>query len=209
MAIDIPDLPEFKGVVSASGALMSGGYYRVDASQRNVTLALPSGARAGARIVVERIDDNPAFIVLVSGTIRGLLNQTAPLEGAYDTITLTSEGFDSWRIESDARPVALFDRRFEGKLPTGTGSQFLTGAKTFRAVTKADVGLGNVDNTADVDKPISSATGAALDGLDQRTTSLEQFAVRSDFIDAIWSGTQADYAALPSYDPRTLYFVTS
>lgn len=31
------------------------------------------------------------------------------------------------------------------------------------AVTKADVGLSNVDNTSDTSKPISTATQAALD----------------------------------------------
>ena len=31
------------------------------------------------------------------------------------------------------------------------------------SVTKAQVGLGNADNTADADKPISTATQAALD----------------------------------------------
>lgn len=35
-------------------------------------------------------------------------------------------------------------------------------------VTKAQVGLGNVDNTSDVDKPISTATQSALDELDSR-----------------------------------------
>ena len=49
-------------------------------------------------------------------------------------------------------------------------------------VTKAQVGLGNVDNTADLDKPISSATQSALDGkaavsevqsLDLRVDTLE------------------------------------
>ena len=49
-------------------------------------------------------------------------------------------------------------------------------------VTKAQVGLGNVDNTADLDKPISTATQSALDGkatvsevqsLDMRVGALE------------------------------------
>lgn len=31
-------------------------------------------------------------------------------------------------------------------------------------ITKSDVGLGNVDNTADADKPISTAMSTALDG---------------------------------------------
>lgn len=39
-------------------------------------------------------------------------------------------------------------------------------------VTKADVGLGNVDNTADANKPISTATQTALDGkVDKLTVS--------------------------------------
>lgn len=33
------------------------------------------------------------------------------------------------------------------------------------ATTKSDVGLGNVDNTSDADKPISNATQAALDNI--------------------------------------------
>ena len=38
--------------------------------------------------------------------------------------------------------------------------------------TKADVGLGNVDNTSDLDKPISTATQTALDSkLDKDTTA--------------------------------------
>jgi len=39
----------------------------------------------------------------------------------------------------------------------------LTDTNNPHAVTKSQVGLGNVDNTSDVDKPISAATQAALD----------------------------------------------
>ena len=39
-------------------------------------------------------------------------------------------------------------------------------------VTKAQVGLGNVDNTSDADKPISTATGNALDNLDTKVTDI-------------------------------------
>ena len=42
-----------------------------------------------------------------------------------------------------------------------------TGAVT---LTKADVGLGNVDNTADLNKPISTATQTALDGKVDKVT---------------------------------------
>ena len=57
--------------------------------------------------------------------------------------------------------------------------------------TAAEVGLGNVDNTSDADKPVSTATQAALDGKEP----------------ASWTGTQAQYDALGSYDPDTTYYV--
>jgi len=41
-------------------------------------------------------------------------------------------------------------------------------------VTKAQVGLSNVDNTADLDKPISTATQAALDAQAVTDQKLEQ-----------------------------------
>lgn len=52
-------------------------------------------------------------------------------------------------------------------VPTGTGFRKVTsgvedGAASFP--TKADVGLGNADNTSDANKPVSTATQAALDG---------------------------------------------
>ena len=57
--------------------------------------------------------------------------------------------------------------------------------------TKAEVGLGNVDNTADADKPVSTATQAALDA--KEPTS--------------WTGTQAQYDALGTYDADRTYYV--
>ena len=58
--------------------------------------------------------------------------------------------------------------------------------------TKGEVGLGNVDNTSDAAKPVSTATQAALDGKEP----------------ASWTGTQAQYDALGTKDPNTTYYVT-
>lgn len=44
----------------------------------------------------------------------------------------------------------------------GTTSQYFRGDKTWQTLNKAAVGLGNVDNTSDADKPISTATQTAL-----------------------------------------------
>lgn len=53
-----------------------------------------------------------------------------------------------------------FIQRVSGVWAKRTASQ----TKTALSLAKADVGLGSVNNTADADKPVSTATGAALDG---------------------------------------------
>jgi hypothetical protein len=52
----------------------------------------------------------------------------------------------------------------EPLVAAGTTSQYYRGDKTFQTLDKAAVGLSNVDNTSDANKPISAATQAALDG---------------------------------------------
>ena len=50
----------------------------------------------------------------------------------------------------------------ENTITAGTTSQYFRGDKTFQTLDKAAVGLGNVDNTSDANKPISTATQTAL-----------------------------------------------
>lgn len=52
----------------------------------------------------------------------------------------------------------------EDSITAGTTSQYYRGDKTFQTLDKSAVGLGNVDNTSDANKPISTATQTALDG---------------------------------------------
>ncbi|WGK95081.1 MULTISPECIES: beta strand repeat-containing protein [Flavobacterium] len=52
----------------------------------------------------------------------------------------------------------------ENTITSGTTSQFWRGDKTWQALTKSTVGLSNVDNTSDINKPISNATQTALNG---------------------------------------------
>ncbi|WP_353168367.1 hypothetical protein, partial [Flavobacterium sp.] len=48
-------------------------------------------------------------------------------------------------------------------IASGTTSQYWRGDKTWQTLDKSVVGLGNVDNTADADKPVSTAVQTALD----------------------------------------------
>lgn len=66
---------------------------------------------------------------------------------------------------------------YELKISLGTTSQYWRGDKTWQTLNKSAVGLSNVDNTSDANKPISTATQTALNGKEP----------------AITSGTVADY----------------
>lgn len=51
----------------------------------------------------------------------------------------------------------------ENTITAGTTAQYWRGDKTWQTLNSASVGLGNVNNTSDLSKPISTATQTALD----------------------------------------------
>jgi len=59
----------------------------------------------------------------------------------------------------------------EPTITAGTTSQYYRGDKTFQTLDKTAVGLANVDNTSDANKPVSTATQTALN-LKQNTLTL-------------------------------------
>jgi len=70
-------------------------------------------------------------------------------------------------------------------------------------VTATQVGLGNVDNTADVDKPISTATQTVLDGkISSDTTGI----TGADQVTNLVSLAQAEYDAITP-DVSTVYMI--
>src|SRR5215213_8438215 len=66
--------------------------------------------------------------------------------------------------ESDVSGLEADLAAKEPAVTPGTSSQYYRGDKTFQTLNKAAVGLANVDNTADIDKPISVAVEVALFG---------------------------------------------
>jgi hypothetical protein len=83
------------------------------------------------------IGDDPAFFTTVATNLSNHQSDTTNIHGIADTSLLV----------------------------TTTGTQTLTN-KTITSpsgLVKADVGLGNVNNTSDADKPVSTATQTALD----------------------------------------------
>lgn len=53
--------------------------------------------------------------------------------------------------------------RYQTIIPTGTITQYYRGDKTWQTLDASTVGLGNVDNTSDLDKPISEVVINALE----------------------------------------------
>lgn len=58
--------------------------------------------------------------------------------------------------------ITIADATKEPTLEPGTTSQYYRGDKTWQTLNKSAVGLGNVDNTSDADKPVSAAQAAAI-----------------------------------------------
>lgn len=67
---------------------------------------------------------------------------------------------DAAKPVSSATQTALNAK--ENSLTAGTTAQYYRGDKTWQTLDKAAAGLGNVDNTSDANKPVSSATNTAL-----------------------------------------------
>jgi archaellum component FlaF (FlaF/FlaG flagellin family) len=68
---------------------------------------------------------------------------------------------DANKPVSTATQTALNSK--ENSITAGTTSQYFRGDKTFQTLDKNVVGLANVDNTSDVNKPISTATKTYVD----------------------------------------------
>ena len=152
------------------------------------------------------IDGAPAEYNTLGKLVTALQNHE--LGGSTDASLLTGALTDQVdasgaNVVMDLSPVGgpsdlagpLAQHLFQGYYAMGMidwlGSEVESKADVGHTHTAAEVGLGNVDNTSDADKPVSTATQAALDGKEP----------------ASWTGTQAQYDALGSYDPNVTYYV--
>ena len=85
------------------------------------------------------------------------------------TVKKSAVANNSLEIKSDGLHVDLSDYALNANLTAHT-----TNTSNPHSVTKAQVGLGNVDNTSDLNKPISTATQTALDGKVDKTTTAKK-----------------------------------
>ena len=89
----------------------------------------------------------------------------------------------------------------EATITAGTTGQYYRGDKSFQTLDKTAVGLGNVDNTSDANKPVSTATQTALDGKIAKSTGTTYNVYTLSAL------TQAEYDAIGTKDADTIYFI--
>lgn len=90
----------------------------------------------------------------------------------------------------------------EPAIGAGTAMQYWRGDKTWQPLNKAAVGLGNVNNTADADKPVSTATQTALD-LKANAAGLSAVATSGAYSDLSGRPTLGTAAATDSTEYAT------
>jgi Major tropism determinant N-terminal domain/Phage tail repeat like len=74
-------------------------------------------------------------------------------------------------VQSDVTGLVSALAAKEPTITAGTTAQYYRGDKSFQTLDKTAVGLGNVDNTSDVNKPVSTATSTALAGKEPSITA--------------------------------------
>ena len=81
--------------------------------------------------------------------------------GLWKNVQLATTDISDFNAATDARVVAGITGK-ENTITTGTTAQYWRGDKSWQTLDRAAVGLGNVDNTSDANKPVSTAQQTAL-----------------------------------------------
>lgn len=176
------------------------GRQQLDAFASSVHAALPAKADLeGGKLKLSQLPDlaitqflgevaSQSAMLALAGQ-RGDWCVRTDLGTAWILVAEPASAVGSWRqLTSPASPV----QSVAGK----------TGAVT---LAKVDVGLGNVDNTSDAAKPISTATQAALDGKAASDHTHTPASIGAE--PASWQGTQVAYDALGTKDPARTYYI--
>lgn len=110
-------------------------------------------------------------------TTKGIIRLTGDLGGSA-----TSPTVPGLAAKADTSTVNSALAGKEPSLAAGTTVQYYRGDKTWQTLDKSAVGLGNIDNTGDASKPVSSAMQTALN-LKADASSLATVATSGSYTD--------------------------
>ena len=140
----------FTGLTTA-GSEVTLGAGKFFIHQDNNEAGDPPATNLGTAITIEEADAR--YATIASGADGDMLAAT------YDPANVAGDAFDMDNmVEGTAKILTAAERT-----TIGTVAPHIADTANPHAVTKAQVGLGNVDDTADADKPVSTAQQTALD----------------------------------------------
>ena len=156
---------------TAANPTLTAGEYGYETDTGKVKLGNGSTAWTSLAylVAVTSVAGRTGTVTLTSSDV-GLGNVDNTSDASKPVSTATQTALDGKAASSHTHAqsdVTNLTTDLAGKEPTitaGTTGQYYRGDKTFQTLDKSAVGLGNVDNTSDANKPISSATQTALDG---------------------------------------------
>ena len=146
----------YGAATTAAGTAYANSQTYTNAAVRSFEI---NGDSGGARTITTGNSTTAGdTLTILGGT--GLTSVTS----ATDTITLN---LDSTAVSAasygSASSVGTFTVDAQGRLTAAANSAIAITASQVTDLTKSSVGLGNVDNTSDANKPVSTATQTALD----------------------------------------------
>lgn len=105
---------------------------------------------------------------------------------------------------TDEERIKLSGIEYNAQVNTVTSVADKTGAVT---LSKADVGLSNVDNTADIDKPISTAMQTALNKKLNTAEFSQAFDTKANACDVLTKTNSSEFTPTSNYHPATKKYV--
>ncbi|MFZ1250095.1 MAG: hypothetical protein WAR37_01450 [Candidatus Microsaccharimonas sp.] len=120
-----------------------------------------------------KVDANSLSVVATSGSYSDLSNK--PVIPAVSDASTTAKGVIQLAGDLGGTASAPTVPGLSAKEPSvasGTTTDFYRGDKTWQPLNKAAVGLGNVDNTSDLNKPISNSVQTALNAKASSTIAI-------------------------------------
>ena len=113
--------------------------------------------------------------ITVNGTVQTVEDKTAKIIVNKSTVGLgnVDNTSDKDKPISTAQATAIADAKKAGTDAQTNLTAHINDKENPHEVTKVQVGLGNVDNTSDVNKPISTATQTALNGKLDKTAVVD------------------------------------
>jgi stress-induced morphogen len=175
----------------------AGDVVRMNVASAN-TLTVPANATVafpvGTEVMVHQMGAGKTTLTAAGGVTFNNGMGSLNLRAQYSTAKLTKVATDTWQVEGDLESTYQpFDTDLTTIAGLSTSSndvimQVKSNAWTVRTpaqvktdlvLTKSDVGLANVDNTSDANKPVSTAQQTALDGKQPLDSDLTAIAALS------------------------------